>query len=342
MKTERMSATIQTSHQPDRFENRSAEVDVNDSRILIHPRMAWMMYYAQVKSVRKVCEKFGISRKTFYKWWNRYQQSGLNAKSLQDESRRPHRSPRATPQAVVERIVEAREETGYGQRRLKSYLETEHNIVLSEHTIWKLLRRHYGEDNGPMNRITGTNALKGKPGDRVEVFVFDLSSYAGQPAFLFTAVDLCTGIRISHVFEKYSARAATEFAQFIIEKFPFAIVEIQTPDDKVFTNGSPTTGVTSLLFVPFRFVLRDNNIRHIATENNSNGTNRKLVEEVDRVEYFEKHRFKTFDSFTAEFEEYINFYNNHRRSDSNKGLTPMQVLKTSAEFRHMAYFDPYA
>ena len=41
----------------------------------LHPRLAWMMYFEETRSVQAVADKFGISRKTFYKWYKRYKDS---------------------------------------------------------------------------------------------------------------------------------------------------------------------------------------------------------------------------------------------------------------------------
>ena len=58
--------------------------------------------------VTEVCEHYGISRKTFYKWYGRYQQAGRDFHCLKDHSRRPHNHPRSVSQPVVERIVALR------------------------------------------------------------------------------------------------------------------------------------------------------------------------------------------------------------------------------------------
>ena len=107
----------------------------------LHPRLAWMMVYEETKSVQAVCEKFKISRKTFYKWLKRYRDSQGDSVSLRDRSRRPHRFPRATSDAHVALLHKAKEETGFGQRRLRSYLAETYNVSLSERTIWKILKR---------------------------------------------------------------------------------------------------------------------------------------------------------------------------------------------------------
>ena len=107
----------------------------------LHPRLAWMMAYRETGNAQAVCTRFGISRKTFYKWLKRYQQSNGDSTSLCDRSRRPHHFPRATRPEHVELLRRVREETGFGQRRLRAYLEEKYRISLSERTIWKLLKR---------------------------------------------------------------------------------------------------------------------------------------------------------------------------------------------------------
>lgn len=112
----------------------------------IPPRLMWIIHYRQVKNVNEVCRKFSISRKTFYKWLKRYEKSGGDPLSLGDESRRPHRSPRATPSPVVATVLQIHHATGYGQRRLKRFLWENFNIDLSERTIWKLIKKHANEN----------------------------------------------------------------------------------------------------------------------------------------------------------------------------------------------------
>ena len=107
----------------------------------LHPRLAWMLCYNETHNVQEVCRRFGMSRKTFYKWLKRYKHSDGNSDSLRDQSRRPHRFPRATPESSVLLLKRLKEQTGFGQRRLKTYLQQNYNISLSERTIWKILKR---------------------------------------------------------------------------------------------------------------------------------------------------------------------------------------------------------
>ncbi len=107
----------------------------------LHPRLAWMICYEETGSAQEVCKRFAISRKTFYKWLKRYRQSAGDTKSLTDQSRRPHHFPSATPASSVELLRRLKEQTGFGQRRLKAILQEKHNITISERTIWKILKK---------------------------------------------------------------------------------------------------------------------------------------------------------------------------------------------------------
>ncbi len=66
--------------------------------------------------VATAAEAQGISRATAYKWVRRFRAEG--SPGLADRSSRPHRSPRVTPVAEVERILAARAEWRWGPDRL--------------------------------------------------------------------------------------------------------------------------------------------------------------------------------------------------------------------------------
>ena len=59
-------------------------------------------------NISALCRRYGISRKTGYKWINRFEAQGLTG--LEDRSRRPHRSPNPTPAHVAAVICDVRRE----------------------------------------------------------------------------------------------------------------------------------------------------------------------------------------------------------------------------------------
>jgi transposase InsO family protein len=89
-----------------------------------------------------LCRDFGISRKTGYKWLERYRSEGLDG--LQDRSRRPRHSPNKTAPEVEQVILEARQQhPAWGGRKLKRWLENRgYSAVPAPSTITEILRRH--------------------------------------------------------------------------------------------------------------------------------------------------------------------------------------------------------
>jgi len=57
-------------------------------------------------SFSQLCERYGISRKTGYKWVERYQTDGLEG--LEERSRRPHAVVGETPYPIRKAIIELR------------------------------------------------------------------------------------------------------------------------------------------------------------------------------------------------------------------------------------------
>ena len=93
-------------------------------------RLAMIRHFEEVSgNVAKTCRYYGISRPTFYKWFRRYQEHGLEG--LRDTSSRPHISPNATRSEVVGKIVYLREHYHFGPHKIAMYLKRYHDIQIS-------------------------------------------------------------------------------------------------------------------------------------------------------------------------------------------------------------------
>src|ERR1700675_4167204 len=78
-------------------------------------------YLQNEEPLAVLCEDAGISRKTGYKWVERYEGSGVVA--LVDRSRAPLSHPHAVPEAVVETLVAMRRRhPRWGPRKLLAIL----------------------------------------------------------------------------------------------------------------------------------------------------------------------------------------------------------------------------
>jgi transposase InsO family protein len=94
-------------------------------------------------SMSVLCRRFGISRKTGYKWLARFKQGSTLA--LTDRSRRPHGSPSRCDEELERKVVELRRQhQAWGGRKIKRRLENLGETKLcSAGTITAILRRHH-------------------------------------------------------------------------------------------------------------------------------------------------------------------------------------------------------
>ena len=90
---------------------------------------------------KQLCGRFGVSRKTGYKWLERYRSGGVAA--LAERSRRPKSSPRQCAPAVAARVLEVRHaHPSWGGRKLRRRLaDLGCQPVPSASTCTEILRR---------------------------------------------------------------------------------------------------------------------------------------------------------------------------------------------------------
>lgn len=69
-------------------------------------RLLFIADYLREENISACCRQHGISRKTTYKWIQRYQQEGFEG--LKARSSRPHCCPEQVPYAIREAIVKIR------------------------------------------------------------------------------------------------------------------------------------------------------------------------------------------------------------------------------------------
>jgi transposase InsO family protein len=98
----------------------------------------------------QLCQRFGISRKTGYKWRRRYEKNG--AAGLADRSRRPQQSPRRSAPGLEQQALTIRDETGWGARKIKWCLETAGQGPVAKSTVHSILDRHGRVPQSPDQR----------------------------------------------------------------------------------------------------------------------------------------------------------------------------------------------
>ena len=90
---------------------------------------------------RRTLEKLGIPRATFYRWYDRYRDSGPAA--LGDRRSRPDRVWNRIPEAIRDKIIElALTEPELSPRELAVRFTDEKKYFVSEASVYRLLKAH--------------------------------------------------------------------------------------------------------------------------------------------------------------------------------------------------------
>jgi transposase InsO family protein len=111
---------------------------------VVDERLRFVARILDGETMSDVCRSFGISRKTGYKIFNRYKESGLEA--LTDRCRRPVRYANQLPEQIEDLIVRCKQEKPHwGARKIRELLVRRLNgdfRVPAKSTIHAVLHRH--------------------------------------------------------------------------------------------------------------------------------------------------------------------------------------------------------
>jgi transposase len=91
--------------------------------------------------VTDICNRYHTSRKSYYKWKNRYLENGIDG--LRDKSRKPHNiQPGKVTNEIEQEILDLRVTKRFGCNRIRFRLRRLNDISFSTRTIYKILKRH--------------------------------------------------------------------------------------------------------------------------------------------------------------------------------------------------------
>ena len=114
-------------------------------------------------NVKQLCDRFGISRKTGYKWLKRYREARVSG--LWDRSRRPQQAPERSSVEVEAKVLAVRDANpAWGARKIRTRLEAlSGSEVPAGSTIHAILRRHGRVNLSESSKHRPGNASSGKP-----------------------------------------------------------------------------------------------------------------------------------------------------------------------------------
>ena len=106
----------------------------------MNQRTEFVLRAMKTDNFRELCQEYGISAKTGYKWKERFLETGLSG--MAELSRRPKSSPEGLEEAVVCEIIRLKERhRHWGPRKIRKVYERLHDEVPSESSFKRVLDR---------------------------------------------------------------------------------------------------------------------------------------------------------------------------------------------------------
>lgn len=205
-------------------------------------RLRALSLYRETKDVKLVCQTFGISRATLYRWLGRFDPKDLM--SLKEQSRRPWRVRRPLwSRDLVRAVKELREEyPRWGKDKLVVLVRGQ-GYEVSTSTVGRMLRylNQRGELKEPKKRVISAKRKSRrpygvrkpgdykakKPGDLVEVDTLDVRPFPWVTLKQFTARDVISKWDVIEARRRATATTAKEFIETLEQRMPFKVKALQ-------------------------------------------------------------------------------------------------------------------
>ena len=211
-------------------------------------RLEWIIYYNQKENAALTTRHFGISRKVFYTWKNRFDE--LDLTSLEDRSRRPH-SLRCKQYTVLEATRLERlhaEHPTLGREKLRVLYAEAHvqpisswhaRCIMRDYDLFavRAVKNRLQKARRKSERKKRLTELERKPFTGFVVEVDTIVLYFGNlKRYIFTAVDYHSRLGYARMYKSKSSRNAADFLKRLIVLLDGSIANIHID------NGSEFAG----------------------------------------------------------------------------------------------------
>lgn len=282
------------------------------------------------RNVSQACREFGVSRKTFYKWWKRLEEAGGDVQALRDRSRRPRSHPRQASPAQVQLIC-----SYYRRRRWRKHLirlwwhlKSHHGLTLKIHGCYKVLKRAgLLSPQRRRRRKPKPYESMSRPGERLQIDVkhTGLRDRWGHQLYQYTACDEYSRWRLLRLYQEITPQASIAFFEELKTAFPFPIECVQTDHGTEFTYAFfPHVHAPH----PFTQHLQNLGIHHklirIATPWHNGKVERS--HRTDEEEFYRRFHLRTLPQAHRRLANWNRRYNTDRPHAALGWKTPAQVL----------------
>lgn len=211
-------------------------------------KLKWMDYYRNCRNASQTCRYFGVSRKTFHKWYKRYNPHELL--TLEEASRKPkHLRQWQVSRAEELRVLTLRKRhIRYGKEKLKVIYQNIYHQPISSWKVQRVIEKHqlyYSPNsnyklqarrrhNQPKKRIT---ELKKQSRSGFLVALDTVVRYIyGQKRYILTGIDVYSKIAFARMYKGHGSAYAADFLRRIHYLLDGKIENIQTDNGSEFAK----------------------------------------------------------------------------------------------------------
>jgi hypothetical protein len=201
-------------------------------------RQRMVKYYLTCKSATKTSIRYKTSRKTVYKWVKRYDGT---LKSLTDQSRKPHNSPRGQSTFELKKVKDIWKRDKGGDKLVMWYKAQKKGYTRCYQTFLRTIRKFEEKTQKPKQSKAAKPYIRAEyPGQKIQIDVKYVPSKCvagGEKYYQFTAIDECTRLPFRQMYAENSTYSSKIFLEEMFRYFPFPIREAQTDNGTEFTNA---------------------------------------------------------------------------------------------------------
>lgn len=287
-------------------------------------------YLSNSFTVAELCRRFGISRKTGYKWLSRYEIEGVDG--LKERSKANHEPHNATELHLARRLLEVKHRyPEWGPKKIGLYLAKEepNQIWPANSTIGEILKRHgLTKQKKPRRKVPPHTEPFKDCNKSNRVWSAD---FKGQ--FKLGTSGYCYPLTITDNFSRFlfSCKGLREpNTQNVMKWFEMVFKEYGLPEAIRTDNGPPFAstsygGLTRLAVWWIKLGITPERIEPGCPQ--QNGRHERMHRTLKQATANPPK--KSFSAQQKIFNEFINEYNNERPHEALNGLCPSQVYRPS-------------
>lgn len=294
-------------------------------------RLKWMdYYYDHAENAALTCRYFGISRKTFYKWYQRYNPRYLQG--LEAKSRKPRhyrRSQKDMEYGSKVKILRTSYPT-WSKYKIGAKLRQE-GANISDSSVGYILkqknlldqnivkkRKRNVQRNLNKIRIKDVEISLKNPGALVQMDTKEIRRNGQETRYQFTAIDCFSRVRKLKGYGSKTAFCSKDFLDTVLKSFPFKVQAILTDNGSEFNKD-------------FDQACQELQIKHYWTDSNSPNQNAYVESShsIDQKEFYEVAYLGIgVSGMNESLLEWEHIYNDIRPHGSLNFLAPQKFLES--------------